>query len=71
MSPTEIPGTSLKFLNKMGKKKCPKCKQEYRIAKLKLKDGIIYKLCPNPKCHRILAQYTYKEVVKMALRQGK
>jgi DNA-directed RNA polymerase subunit RPC12/RpoP len=69
MSPTEIPGEALKFLTRVGKKKCSNCKREYRFAKLTQSNGIIYKRCPH--CNHILARYNLKSVLRMAARRGK
>lgn len=67
MSPLEIPGTVLKFLNKAGKKKCPKCGQYFDAVKVKVKKGFIFKLCPH--CNYEFIRYDQKKVVKMAAKR--
>jgi predicted RNA-binding Zn-ribbon protein involved in translation (DUF1610 family) len=69
MSPDEIPGIPLKFLNGSERKKCPDCGDYFNMAKLKLKNGIIYKLCPN--CGYKLDEYDYKKMVILAAKRGK
>jgi hypothetical protein len=62
MSPDELPGIPLKFLHRFSKKKCPKCGQTYRLAKLKRDNGIIYELCPNIACRKVLARHKSQKV---------
>jgi len=68
MSPTEIPGEALKFITQAGNKKCtnPKCRREYKVAKItqnKAK-GLVYKHCPY--CNYKLGEYSIETLRRLA-----
>lgn len=69
MSPVEIPGSVMKFLTTTGKKKCPRCRRDYRLTKLKQKGGVVYKLCPH--CSYTLTKFNMKTALRLSTKRKK
>ena len=69
MSPLEIPGSVLKLLTRVGKKKCGHCKQYYSASKLRQAGDVIYKICPL--CNHVIAKYSKKTLLRRAGKLGK